>query len=70
MCDRVAAYAAQARMVLFAIVKGEGQLLSPLKYYAMQENGRPWICLCQTMNWKTNEISAGFFEPSYSTLLE
>lgn len=69
LCDRVSAYAAQARMVLFAIVKGEGAMLSPLKYYAMQSGGRPLICLCQSMNWKTNEVTAGFFEPSY-TLLE
>ena len=69
LCDRVSTYAAQARMVLFAIVKEEGAMLSPLKYYAMQSGGRPLICLCQTMNWKTNEVTAGFFEPSY-TLLE
>ena len=67
LCDRVSAYAAQARMVLYAVVKGEGELLSPLKCYAMESGGRPWICLCQKMNWKNNEITAGFFEPSYNS---
>ena len=67
LCDRVSTYAAKARMVLYAVVKGEGQLLSPLKYYAMQSGGRPWICLCQAMNWKNNEVTAGFFEPSYES---
>ena len=67
LCDRVATYAAQARMVLYAIVKGEGAMMSPLKKYAMQSGGRPWICLCQTVNWQNNEITAGFFEPSYNT---
>jgi hypothetical protein len=65
LCDRVAAYAAKARMVLYAVVKSEGAMLSPLKRYAMQSGGRTWICLCQTVNWQNNEIMAGFFEPSY-----
>lgn len=67
LLDRVSAYVSKARMVLYAIVKGEGQMLSPLKYYAMQSGGRPWICLCQTVNWKNNEVTAGFFEPSFIT---
>ena len=65
LCDRVADYAAQSRMVLYAVVKGEGAMLSPLKSYAMRYGGRLWICLCQTVNWQNNEIMAGFFEPSY-----
>jgi len=65
MCDRVATYAAKARMVLFAVVKGSGKLLSPFVCYKMNTNDRPWICLCQTVNWQNNEIKAGFFEPSY-----
>lgn len=67
LCDRVAAYAAKARMVLYAVVKSEGAMLSPLKRYAMQSGGRTWICLCQTVNWKNNEVTAGFFEPSYKS---
>lgn len=67
LCDRVAAYAAKARMVLYAVVKSEGAMLSPLKCYVMQTGGRPWICLCQTVNWKNNEVTAGFFEPSYES---
>ena len=69
LCDRVAAYAAKARMVLYAVVKSEGAMLSPLKRYAMQSGGRTWICLCQTVNWQNNEIMAGFFEPSYEYVL-
>jgi hypothetical protein len=67
LCDRVSAYVSKARMVLYAIVKGEGQMLSPLKYYAMQSGGRTWICMCQSVNWKNNEVTAGFFEPSFIT---
>lgn len=67
LCDRVSAYAAKARMVLYAVVKSEGAMLSPLKRYAMQSGGRSWICLCQTVNWKNNEVTAGFFEPSYKS---
>ena len=66
LCDRVAGHAAQSRMVLYAIVKGYGAMLSPLKCYAMESGGRSWICLCQTVNWQNNEITAGFFEPNYS----
>jgi hypothetical protein len=69
LCDRVADYAAQSRMVLYAVVKGEGAMLSPLKSYAMRYGGRLWICLCQTVNWQNNEIMAGFFEPSYEYVL-
>ena len=67
LCDRVADYASKARMVLFAIVKGSGAMLSPAKCYAMQSGGRPWICVSQTVNWQNNEIVAGFFEPSYDS---
>jgi hypothetical protein len=52
--------------VLFAVVKGDGQMLSPLKNYAMEAGGRETVCLCQSMNWRTNEVTAGFFEASYN----
>ena len=65
LCDRVATYAAQAREVLFAIVKGDGHILSPLHNYAV-EAGREMVVLCQSMNWRNNEVTAGFFEPSYN----
>lgn len=67
LCDRVATYSAKARMVLYAVVNGHGGMLSPMKSYAMQSGGRPWICLCQTINWQNNEVVAGFFEPSYNS---
>lgn len=68
MCDRVSDYAAKARMVLFAVVKGSGNMLSPTEYYRMVSGGRPWICLCQSVNWKSGEVKAGFFEPAYESV--
>ena len=71
MASRVANYYSRARQKLKVIVKQgasagyKGALLSPMRAYQFVANGQSYICVEQQMNWKTNEITAGFFEPSF-----
>ncbi len=67
LCDRVATYAAQARMMLSAVVKADGAMLSPFVNYVMKRGGRPWVLLSQTIDWNNEECVAEFFEPSYNS---
>ena len=71
LATRVADYYSRARQKLKVIVKQgasagyKGALLSPMRAYQFVANGQSYICVEQQMNWKTNEITAGFFEPSF-----
>lgn len=72
MASRAASYFRQARQKLKVIVKqGEnemykGAMLSPFRAYHFDSIVQNYICVEQQMNWRTNEITAGFFEPSFT----
>lgn len=65
MADRAADYFARARLKINAIVFSQGQMLNPLIPYWFVDGGKQYICVEQQQNWKTNEVYAGFFEPSW-----
>lgn len=68
MADRASAYFSQARLRIKAIVKSVGEMLNPLIPYRFTSNGQPFICIEQQQNWRTNEVTGSFFEPTYNTL--
>lgn len=68
LADRASAYFSKARLRIKAIVKSVGQMLSPLVPYRFTSNGQPFICIEQQQNWRTNEVTGSFYEPSYNTL--
>lgn len=68
MAERVRDYYQQARIKIKAMVTNTNMLLSPFVPYIFTSNGKPYICIEQQMNWRTNEIIAGFFEPTYNSL--
>lgn len=65
MADRAATYFSKARLKIEAIVESMGKMLSPLVPYWFIQDGKQYICIEQQLNWKTNEVTAGFFEPTY-----
>lgn len=65
MADRAAAYFSKARLKIEAIVESVGKMLSPLVPYWFVQDGKQYICIEQQQNWRSNEVSAGFFEPTY-----
>ena len=65
MADRASDYFARARLKIEAIVFSEGKMLNPLIPYWFVDGGKQYICVEQQQNWKTNEVYAGFFEPSW-----
>lgn len=65
MADRAATYFSKARLKIEAIVESVGKMLSPLVPYWFIQDGKQYICMEQQLNWKTNEVTAGFFEPTY-----
>lgn len=68
MADRAGAYFSKARLRIKAIVKSVGEMLNPLIPYRFTSNGQPFICIEQQQNWRTNEVTGSFFEPTYNTL--
>ena len=67
LADRVRDYYQIARTKIQAVVHSAGVLLSPFVPYTFVSGGKPYICIEQQMNWKTNELTAGFFEPTYNS---
>ena len=65
MAERAATYFSKARLKIEAIVESVGQMLSPLVPYWFIQDGKQYICMEQQQNWRSNEVSAGFFEPTY-----
>ena len=68
MASRASAYFSKARLRIKAIVKSVGQMLNPLIPYRFTSNGQPFICIEQQQNWRTNEVTGSFFEPTYNSL--
>lgn len=67
LADRVHDYYQIARTKIQAVVHSAGLLISPFVPYTFVSGGKPYICIEQQMNWKTNENRAGFFEPTYNS---
>lgn len=64
---RVSDYYTRARIKIKAMVHSTNILLSPFVPYTFVSGGKPYICIEQKMNWKTNELTGGFFEPTYNS---
>lgn len=67
LADRVHDYYQIARTKIQAVVHSAGVLLSPFVPYTFISGGKPYICIEQKMNWKTNELTGGFFETTYNS---
>ena len=67
LADRVHDYYQIARTKIQAVVHSAGVLLSPFVPYTFVSGGKPYICIEQKMNWKSNELTGGFFEPTYNS---
>ncbi len=67
LADRVRDYYQIARTKIQAVVHSAGVLLSPFVPYTFVSGGKPYICIEQKMNWKSNELTGGFFEPTYNS---
>ena len=67
LADRVHDYYQIARTKIQAVVHSAGVLLYPFVPYTFVSGGKPYICIEQKMNWKSNELTGGFFEPTYNS---
>ena len=65
MAERASTYFAKSRKKIEAIVESVGKMLSPFVPYTFLADGKQYLCMEQQLNWKTNEVTAGFFEPTY-----
>jgi hypothetical protein len=65
MAERASTYFAKSRKKIEVIVESVGKMLSPFVPYTFLTDGKQYLCLEQQLNWKTNEVTAGFFEPTY-----
>lgn len=65
MAERASTYFAKSRKKIEVIVESVGKMLSPFVPYTFLADGKQYICMEQQVDWKTNEVTAGFFEPTY-----
>jgi hypothetical protein len=65
MAARASTYFSKARKKIEVIVESVGKMLSPFVPYTFLTDGKQLICMEQQQNWRTNEVTAGFFEPTY-----
>ena len=68
LAARASNYYQKARLRIRAIVESKNKMLSPLVPYTFTQGGKPFIVMEQQHNWRTNEVRANFYEPSYETL--
>lgn len=68
LAERASNYFSKARLRIRAIVKSNNQMLSPLVPYTFTQGGKPYICIEQQQNWRTNEVRANFYEPTYNAV--
>jgi len=68
MAERANNYFARARRRIRAIVESKNKMLNPMVPYTFTSGGRPFICMEQTHNWRTDEVRANFFEPEFNSL--
>ncbi len=67
LATRVSNYYLRARIKIKAMVHSTNILLSPFVPYTFVSGGKPYILVEQQMNWRTNELTGGFFEPTYNS---
>lgn len=67
LATRVSDYYQRARIKIKAMVHSTNILLSPFVQYTFVSGGKPYILVEQQMNWRTNELTGGFFEPTYNS---
>ena len=67
LATRVSNYYLRARIKIKAMVHSTNILLSPFVPYTFVSGGKPYILIEQQMNWRTNELTGGFFEPTYNS---
>ena len=65
MAERASTYFAKSRKKIEVIVESVGKMMSPFVPYTFLADGKQYLCMEQQLNWKTNEVTAGFFEPTY-----
>ena len=68
LAARASNYYQKARLRIRAIVESKNKMLSPLVPYTFTQGGKPYVLLEQTHNWRTDEVRANFYEPTYDTL--
>ena len=68
LAARASDYYQKARLRIRAIVESHNKMLSPLVPYTFTQGGKPYIVMEQTHNWRTDEVRANFYEPTYDTL--
>lgn len=67
LAERAKNYYQHARIKIKAIVHSTNILLSPFVPYTFISGGKPYILVEQQMNWRTNALTGGFFEPTYNS---
>lgn len=67
LAERANNYYQHARIKIKAMVHSSNILLSPFVPYTFVNGGKPYILVEQKMNWRTNELTGGFFEPTYNS---
>ena len=68
MAERAKNYFGNARLRIRAIVESLNKMLSPMVTYTFTNGGQPYIVIEQQHNWRTNEVRASFYEPTYNAL--
>ena len=68
LAARASDYYQKARLRVRAIVESHNKMLSPLVPYTFTQGGKPFIVMEQQHNWRTGEVRANFYEPTYDTL--
>ena len=68
LAARASDYYQKARLRIRAIVESHNKMLSPLVPYTFTQGGKPFIVMEQQHNWRTGEVRANFYEPTYDTL--
>ena len=66
MALRAKNYFTRARLRIRALVHSVNKMLSPMVPYTFQSGGKPYICIEQTHDWRTDEVRASFYEPTYN----
>lgn len=68
LADRASSYYGRSRLRIRAIVKKLSTAVSNLSLYRFTPNGQLYVCIEQQHNWRTDEVIANFWEPTYNTL--
>lgn len=64
LAARVKAYYQQARRRVQVIGKSTGKMYNPCRYFQIDDSGQYYMCVSQSVDWASDEITANFYEPT------